>query len=151
MEDSPIDCDVKVILSLGGTARMVRKLPPDFLAAARRSPRSCFEAVWMAFPQVLSGVLLRRLKETGGSAHPESEPSMLVLLSLGQPSPVRFDDCENVCRADVQADPGACTLNARVIGFTSDQVRSSIVSQHDAPGTLGFDMVKALFGQEGAA
>ncbi len=151
MEESPIDCDVKIILSLGGTARMVRKLPPDFLAAARRSPRSCFEAVWMAFPQVFSGVLLRRLKETGGSAHPESEPSMLVLLSLGQPSPVRSDDCENVCRADVQADPGACTLNARVIGFTSDQVRSSIVSEHDAPGALGYEVVKALFGQEGAA
>jgi hypothetical protein len=95
--------------------------------------------------------LRRRLKETGGSTHKESEPSMLVLLSLGQAAPARADDCENICRADVLADPAACTLNARVIGFTSDQVRSTIVSSHDTPGALGCEVVKALFGQEGAA
>jgi hypothetical protein len=42
-------------------------------------------------------------------------------------------------------------LSARVIGFTSDQVRSAIVCDHDAPGVLGCEVVKALFGQEGAA
>jgi hypothetical protein len=151
MEGSPIDCDINVILSLGGTSRMVRRLPPDFLRTARRSPRSCFEALWMAFPQLFSAVTLRRLKETGGNSHHESEPSMLVLLSLGQAAPARADDCENICRADVLADPAACTLNARVIGFTSEQVRSTIVSSHDAPGALGCEVVKALFGQEGAA
>lgn len=151
MEGSPIDCDIKVFLSLGGTSRMVRRLPTDFLRSARRSPRSCFEALWLAFPQLFSAIPLRRLKESGGSVHPEAEPSMLVLLSLGQPAPARADDCENVCRADVLADPAACALNARVIGFTSDQVRSAIVCDHDAPGVLGCEVVKALFGQEGAA
>lgn len=150
MEGSPIDCDISVNLSLGGTSRMVRRLPREFLRSARRSPRSCFEALWMAFPQLFSAVLLRRLRETGGAIQ-ESEPSMLVLLSLGQGAPARADDCENICRAEVLADPAACTLNARVIGFTSDQVRSTIVSSHDAPGALGCEVVKALFGQEGAA
>lgn len=151
MEGSPIDCDLNVILSLGGTARMVRRLPADFLRSARRSPRSCFEALWMAFPQLFSCIPLRRLRETGGVVHREGEPSMLVLVSLGQAAPARSDDCDNICRADVLADPTTCTLNARVIGFTSDQVRSTIVSNHDAPGSLGLELIKALLGQQGAA
>lgn len=151
MEGSPIDCDIKVFLSLGGASRMMRRLPSDFLTNARRSPRSCFEALWLTFPQLFSGMPLRRLKESGASVQPESEPSMLVLLSLGRSAPSRADDCENVCRADVQTDPVSCTLNARVIGFTSEQVMSSIMSDHDAPGALCCQVVKALFGQEGAA
>jgi hypothetical protein len=151
MEGSPIECELKVFLSLGGALSMGKRLPDSFLDAARRSPRDCFEALWLVFPQLFSGVLLRKIKEVAPLHTSEVEPSMLVLLSLGHPAPVSAGDTETVCCADIQADPSSCTLAGRVVGFSESQAQSEIVRRYDAPGSVSFEIVRALFGQEGAA
>jgi hypothetical protein len=151
MEGSPIECELKVFLSLGGALTMGRRLPDSFLDAARRSPRDCFEALWLVFPQLFSGVLLRKIKEVAPLAASEVEPSMTILLSLGHPAPVSTGDSETVCCADIQADPSSCTLAGRVVGFSEGSVPSEVVRRYDAPGSVSFEIVRALFGQEGAA
>ena len=130
---------------------MGRRLPDSFLDSARRSPRDCFEAVWTVFPQLFSGVLLRRIKEVAPLPTSEVEPSMLILLSLGHPAPVSAGDSETVCCADIQADPSSRTLAGRIVGFSDGPVHSEIVHRYDVPGSVSYDIVKALFGQEGAA
>lgn len=151
LEGSPIECELKVFLSLGGALSMGRSLPEGFLDEARRSPRDCFEALWLVFPQLFSGVLLRKIKETAPLPASEVEPSMTIMLSLGHPAPVSAGDAENVCRADIQADPSSCTLAGRVVGFSESLAQSEVVRRYDAPGSVSFEIVRALFGQEGAA
>ena len=151
MEGSPIECELKVFLSLGGALSMGRRLPESFLDAARGSPRDCFEALWLVFPQLFSGVLLRKIKEVAPLPASEIEPSMLILLSLGHPAPVSAGDSETVCCADIQADPSSLTLAGRIVGFSDGPVQPEIVRRYDAPGSVSFEIVRALFGQEGAA
>ena len=151
MAGSPVQCELKVYLSLGGALCMGRKLPEGFMARARKSPRDCFEAVWLSFPQLFSGVLLRKLRESSPVAADDVEPSMLILLSLGHPGAVHLGEVEKVCCADIQADPSSCTLAGRVVGFAEGSLQSQVVRSYDAPGAVSFEVVRALFGQEGAA
>ena len=130
---------------------MGRRLPDGFLDAARRSPRDCFESLWLSFPQLFSGVLLRKVKEVAPLSVSDVEPSMLILLSLGHPAPVSVGDSETVCRADVQADPSSLTLAGRVVGFSDNAAHAEVVRPYDAPGSVSLEIVRALFGQEGAA
>jgi hypothetical protein len=151
MAGSPVQCDLKVYLSLGGALRMGRRLPEGFMAGARKSPRDCFEALWLSFPQLFSGVLLRKLRESSPVAADDVEPSMMILLSLGHPGSVHLGEVEKVCCADIQADPSSCTLAGRVVGFADGSLQSQVVRRYDAPGAVSFEVVRALFGQEGAA
>ena len=76
---------------------------------------------------------------------------MLILLSLGHPGAVHLGEVEKVCCADIQADPSSCTLAGRVVGFAEGSLQSQVVRSYDAPGAVSFEVVRALFGQEGAA
>jgi len=151
MEGSPVELDLTVSMSLGSGLTMSKRLPEAFLAAARTSPRDCFEALWLSFPQLFSSVLLRRLKDVSAAQSLDLEPAMLLLLSLGRPAPACSGDSGEVCRADVQADPATGTLAARVVGFTDGQAPAAIVRNYDLPGAVSFEVVKAIFEQEGAA
>ncbi len=151
LEDSPIECDLKVSLVLGAASSMTRVLPVDFLASARRSPRDCFEALWLCFPQLFSGLVLRKLKETRIAGSLDAEASMTILLNLGRSSPAFSEDLENVCLAQVLADPATCTLCARVVGCSEEGGSAEVVRSHDAPGSVSFEVVRSIFGRGEAA
>lgn len=151
MEGSPLELDLTLSMSLGSGLTMSKRLPETFLGAARSSPRDCFEALWLSFPQLFSSVLLRRLKDTSNVITPDVEPAMLLLFSLGRPAPAYSGDSGEVCRAEVQADSATGTLAARVVGFADGQTPTAIVRNYDLPGAVSFEIVKAIFEQEGAA